>query len=363
MNRDIEMSHHTESSYVAWKKFQRRVDSLAPELGTVVHYYHFSWEERSPVHKLASYAVKFVATFHDLLRQRPARVFVQVAPTPALYAVAAYAYLFRASYVADCHNSMIYGHWRRWPFAGRLLRTAEMMLVHNVDVAEKAGELGLTPVVLRTPLPVIRVQDSGVDHLARLGLKARRYVIVPGNLAKDEPIEEVFRAASRLPDLTFVFTWFAERLPAKFRAAAPPNVLFCGYQSLDAFNAIFANAAAAVVLTTREGTQPSGAAEAMALEVPLVLSNLRTTRRINKRAAVYVANDASAISAGIEIAIRERENIQSRMRELKGELIQEMASQIISIKYRLKMQPEFVHLNYLKDASTATSGLVDYQPA
>lgn len=346
----FEMDRHG-SIYIVWKKYQRRVESLAPEMGASINYYHYGWEERRRVFKAFSYVLKFTRTLADLLRQRPRRVFVQLAPTPALYAVAAYAWLSGSAYVADCHNSMIYGTWIDWPLARRLLNRSESILVHNADVAEKAARRGLATFVLRTPLPRISIRDSKAI-LTRLGLKKNGYVIVPGNLADDEPLEEIFDAARLIPEVPFVFTWFAERLPQKLRATAPSNVVFTGYLAPDAFNVAFAHAAAALVLTRREGTQPSGAAEAVALEVPVVLSDLNTTRRINGRAAIYVFHDPPTIAAGVRLAIREQDVLRQNMRALKHTLVGEMGRQILALKSHLGMPSEISYLDHLLETPT-----------
>jgi hypothetical protein len=236
------------------------------------------------------------------------------------------------------------------------------MLVHNKDVAEQAKLEGLHPFVLRTPLPMIDLWNPQ-KHLSHLGLDVQSYVIVPGNLAQDEPVQKIIDAARQLPSMIFVFTWFADRLPKKVRDAAPTNVMFSGYLTPDQFNAVFANAAAAVVLTTREGTQPSGAAEAVMLEVPLVLSDLQTTRRMNGSAAIYVVNDESSIATGVDIAIRERMSIQQSMRELKRHSVMEMRAQILALKCELEMRLDITHLKYMNDVIETMEVPIGYRAA
>ena len=275
------MSNISEKNlFIVWNPFQRRAQSLGRMLGLVVRYYHFSWEERGKLFKLLSYVAKSLITLLDLLRYRPPFVFIQLAPTPLLYIVAIYCAFTKAQYISDCHNTMIYDdHWIKWPFAKKLLYRSFIMLVHNEDVRKKAEAIGLRPFVLRDPLPVISVPKD-IDEIGGINIKEKKYVIVPCGMAIDEPVEELFIAARAVPEALFVLTWFVDKLHPSLREEASDNILFTGFLDEPYFNSLYANANAALVLTTREGTQPSGASEAIALGVPLVISDIETTRRL-----------------------------------------------------------------------------------
>ena len=103
----------------------------------------------------------------------------------------------------------------------------------------------------------------------------------------DEPIAELIQAAKLLPNVKFVMTWFAERLPVDARDGLPQNLVLSGFLENKEFCALFSQAGAALVMTTREGTQPSASSEAIVLEVPLIVSDLQTTRKLYKEMPVY----------------------------------------------------------------------------
>ena len=92
--------------------------------------------------------------------------------------------------------------------------------------------------------------------------------------------------------------------------------------------ALYANANAALVLTTREGTQPSGASEAIALGIPLVLSDIKTTRRLYKDSPVYVDNVPESISKGIKFALGNYEGCVSKISGLRLSLQNEAEQQV-----------------------------------
>lgn len=318
--------------FIVWKVYQRRAESIAQHLDCKVVYFHYSWEERSKLWKAASYVVKALATSACLLRDRPQEVIVQLPPVPVLYVVWIYAFVFRKKFIADCHNAMIDGHWANWPLARRGLSRAKGVFVHNEDVYTRAKNFGLQNVyTARDPLPE-RIRPNNVDELAKLGLTQGAYVIVPWNFAADEPVEALAEAACLLPSVQFIATWFAERLSPSIRSSMPPNVIFTGYLPVDAFNAVFANAGAALSLTIREGTQPSAASEAIAFNVPLVLSDMETARRLYGDNVIRVTNEAREIARGVTEAIQNNAMWKRRIAELRETLNASLAADIARIQ-------------------------------
>jgi len=326
------MTKTTGNVFIVWNPFQRRAQTLADAFGLEIYYFHFKWEERGKLFKAISYLGKFALTLKTLFQHRPRYVFIQLAPTPLLYAAAFYRLLMGNRYISDCHNTMIYdASWIHWPFAKRLLRASYITLVHNDDVKAHADRLEIAAEILRDPLPSMEIPDE-VTTVADIPIKTTDYVIIPCSMAVDEPVHELFAAARAVPDMIFVMTWFADRLPIDLRSQAPENMRFTGFLPEKDFNALYANARAALVLTTREGTQPSGAAEAISLGVPLIVSELRTTKRLYGDAPVYVQNEPDSIIRGVQDARSNHDSIARAVSELRQDLIDDAASQIKTVK-------------------------------
>lgn len=327
------MSNSTNKRlFIVWKIYQRRAESIAQHLDCRVMYFHYPWEERSKLWKAVSYLVKALATLMYLLRERPQEIIVQLPPVPALYVVWLYTSVFRKQFVADCHNAMIDGHWANWPLALRGLSRAKGIFVHNEDIYTRAIDCGLQNVyIVRDPLPE-RVHSDNINDVTRLGLTPGSYVIVPWNFAPDEPVEALAEAARALPHVHFVATWFPERLSPSVRALMPANIIFTGYLPVDTFNAVFANAGAALSLTVREGTQPSAASEAIAFNVPLVLSDMETAKRLYGDKVIRVANEAEEIARGLMEAIQNNATWKKRIAELRETLNASLALDIARIQ-------------------------------
>ena len=319
--------------FLVWKIYQRRVESLADELDLLTCHYHYKWEERSKFLKAASYLFKFINTLLDLFRIKPEYVFMQLPPTPLIYATAIYCRIHNAKYISDCHNAMIYGaNWNRWPLARRLLRESFLILVHNNDVEERAKKINLSPFVLRDPLPKMDDKLDG-KFIRQLKLDNQRYIMAPFAFAADEPIDELFNAASMLSEITFVMTWFTERLTAEQERNAPGNILFTGYIEADLYNDLLLHAGAVLALTNREGTQPSVASEAISARVPLIITKLKTTTMLYGDAPIYVENTADSIVSGVKYAMQNR-----------------ATSKLKISKYRDKYEEELCHeINYIKE--------------
>jgi glycosyltransferase involved in cell wall biosynthesis len=326
------MSAKKRNLYIAWIPFQRRAESLGASFDLKVCYYYFQWEEKGRIFKLISYFAKGIATIKNLIKYRPDYVFIQLSPTPLLYTLALYCAVTRCRYISDCHNTMIYdGPMIRWPLAKTLLRKSLVLIVHNEDVQKYAEEAGLSAMILRDPLPSMEIRQS-IQEVAGIRLGSSSFIIVPGSMARDEPLAELFDAARLIPEALFVMTWFVERLPAELRSIKPDNIYFTGFLNEQDFNALFANASAALVLTVREGTQPSGASEAIGLGVPLIVSDIKTTRRLYRNHSIYVKNESASIAAGVREALSDYESRATLICELRSELASESEKQIENIK-------------------------------
>ncbi len=312
--------------YIVWKVYQRRAESLGGKLDIVVQYIHYSWEEKSKFFKALSYIVKSCVTVASFIRCRPNVVILQLPPTPLLYLGWVYCKLFRAILIADCHNAMIQGFWGKWPLVNRMLAAPTSVLVHNEQVLDSARQLGIHAVVVRDPLPEVSNVDN--NSVEKWGLEKGEYVLVPWGFASDEPLEELAEAARLTPHVKYVTTWFVERLSASLKNKMPENILFTGFVETDDFNCLFAHAGAVLSLTTREGTQPSAASEAVAFEVPLVLSDLDTTRKLYKDAPVFVDNTPVSIANGIEKSLKSKVILRNKMAKLKLTMNEELNSEL-----------------------------------
>jgi glycosyltransferase involved in cell wall biosynthesis len=149
--------------------------------------------------------------------------------------------------------------------------------------------------------------------------RARPWVVVPCSYDADEPLAELQQATRMLPEVTFFMTWYREKLPPAFARNVGPNVIFTGFLPQSQFDALLAHADLILVLTTRDGTQPSGASEALAFGKALVISDLQIIRSLFPAGAVYTNNQASAIAKGIRTGLSQKSQLETEMKTFLAE--------------------------------------------
>ena len=323
------------SIFVVWKVYQRRVEALQAPFEASATYLHFDWEERSKAHKAVSYCCKFCLTLWVLYRRRPDLVYVQAPPVFAVYAAWLYSRIFGVPYVVDAHNPMIYDtFWPRLPWATTVLRQAASVLVHNPYVEDMARAMDLPCTVLMDRPPDVRPEEFPLPR-AIIGDRHAPRVVVPCSYDVDEPLAELQNATRALPHVDFFITWYREKLPREFAHGFGSNVIFTGFLPIQEFNALLACADVILVLTTRNGTQPSGATEALSFERPLVVSDSQTIRTLFPKGAIYVENQAGAIADGIQAALRDKERLSGEMVSFKAEKASSWEQQFETLKLRL----------------------------
>jgi len=321
---------------IAWVAYQRRVESLSRYCDLNVYYIHYKWEEKSKLYKPLSYIFKMVQTAFILFRTNAKIVFIQLPPTFPLYILVFYCWLQKAVYICDCHNTTFYdGPWIKFPFAKKMLRNSAVVLVHNEDIEEKVKDWGFPHMLLRDPIPQMSVNEN-IQTVGGIKIKQDKYVIFPGSFGTDEPLEELFDAMRLCPEVLFACTWFSEKLGKEQQKTLPANLRLTGFLDEQTFTALYANAAAAIVLTTREGTQPSGAAEAVSLCVPLIISDIATTRRLYSEAGVFVKSTSNSIAEGVNYALSNQDKLRMQVRRLKEKLGSENNDQLTRFQERLK---------------------------
>jgi hypothetical protein len=183
---DFMIRKQKKGVFIVWKKFQRRVEDLAPFLDLEIYYFYYSWEEKSKILKALSYFIKSIETFKCLFQKKPPLVFIQFPPAPALYCVALYSYLTGSRYVSDCHLGLANAVWLKWIYAKKLLIKGQI-IVHNEHLIEYViRSMNVKPFVVRDGIPKrqsVDIRKSSV--LDDLDLPPKNYVIFPGSFSQD----------------------------------------------------------------------------------------------------------------------------------------------------------------------------------
>ncbi len=227
--------------------------------------------------------------------------------------------VFQYCLVVDAHNAGVLPSHRGHEHIGFMLpffhRNADLTIVTNESCAQIVQRHGGRTEIVPDPLPELHPGKSERNR------KGDFVVVFVCTFACDEPFAEVLVAARQLPDeVIILITGDSGRCPAALREHAPGNVRFTGYLPEDEYIGTLANADLIMDLTTREDCLVCGAYEAVALGVPMVLSDTAINREFFHSGAIYVRNEARAIASALREAHCEVNRLRGEVQELAVDL-------------------------------------------
>ncbi len=274
--------------FIAWEKYQRRAELLAPLLESELVYF----PNRMPSRWLRpiDYVAKFGDTLRTLRRHRPRFAVVQAPPHFSMLAPR----FAGVPYVLDVHNGLFQSGWSRLPLVDFAIREARCVVVHNDEIRELAHAMhpGVDFLVLADPIESIRFPGLGRDP---------KKILFICSFDADEPLEAIVGTVEGAPDFEFVITANPAVLPSNLRERliACPNLRLTGHLSVEDYQRMLCSSSAAIALTATEATQQSGACEALSSDTPLIVSRTALSGRLFGSWASLVENTASSIIAAI----------------------------------------------------------------
>jgi glycosyltransferase involved in cell wall biosynthesis len=280
-------------AFLTWSS-HRRTSGLAAALGIEL------LEVTSARRGLARH-IELAARTVRLLCTRSFRVIVAQNPSIVLATLlACIRPARRYRLVIDAHNEAItpFVHdvavvraLSRW-----LLRRARLTIVTNAELAERVRQARGQPFVLPDPLPAV---PPGLPP----GASRPPYVVVVCTFAPDEPLEEIFAAARTLAEVRFKVTGNARRCAPALLASKPANVELTGFLDERSYWTLLAASQAVLDLTSMPDCLVCGAYEALALGVPMILTDNPAGRRLFGQTALFTGTTPAAIAAAIEAAL------------------------------------------------------------
>lgn len=291
-------------TWITWEA-HRRSRGLSSAFGASLH----ELDERGG--RLRRYASCTWRTLSILWRARGSIVFVQSPSVALALLTTTVGRLMARIVVVDAHNGGIdpfEGRNRLFTWAAHCaLRMSDLVIVTNSGLARRVERLGARAAVLTDPMPDLPQATPEAD------LAVTRILAIC-TWASDEPFRELIAAAALLPAGYELAITGRDRLTDTERAALPPNVRLTGFVSESEYVRLLRGARAIVDLTTREDCLLCGAYEAISAHKALVVSDTQALRALLADAAVYCANDARSVAAGIVTAVRRADELQDLAR-------------------------------------------------
>lgn len=280
-------------AFLTWSS-HRRTSGLAAELGIELL-------EVISARRGAARYLELTARTLRLLFTRSFRVIVSQNPSIVLATLlVCIRPVRRYRLVIDAHNEAITPFFHdiaivraigRW-----LMRRACLTIVTNAELAERVRQAHGRPLVLADSLPAVpRDLPAAASRPA--------YVVVVCTFAPDEPLDEIFAAARSLPEVQFRVTGNARRCAPALLASKPANVELTGFLDDQSYWALLAASQAVLDLSTIPDCLVCGAYEALALGVPMILTDNPAGRRLFGQAAVFTSTASAGIAAAVAAAL------------------------------------------------------------
>jgi glycosyltransferase involved in cell wall biosynthesis len=311
--------------WIAWEKHRRTIE-LSKALGATLFIFDF---DTMYIFRLIKSSLK---TFITISKHRPNVLIVQN-PSMILATLACILKnIFKYKLVIDRHSNFRLDNKNSFSMrifhrlSNYTLENADITIVTNDDakkiVEEKKGRCIILP--------------DKIPHLSKkadLSLKGKFNIVNISSFSRDEPYEEVIRAASLLGDNIIIYiTGNFNKIDSEIRENLPKNVIFTGFIKEEEFIDLLFNSDIIMDFTTAELTLVCGGYEAMATEKPFITSYTNTLKKYYKNYVYYTNNRASDIASSVLYIRANLEQSKKNMIMLKKEKIEEWEFQFQCLK-------------------------------
>jgi glycosyltransferase involved in cell wall biosynthesis len=237
----------------------------------------------------------------------------------------------------DGHNNAFDEPWISVPYYMDTLSSSKMVMVHN-DELEKYLKIKYQEIlfyVLPDKIPDFPLQNENKTS------RQSTYFLVPLSFAPDEPFEDMFDAiASFLSTMKypmeFIITGnYMRKRDIYDKYHSVKGIRFVGYVDNRTYDNLLTNAFGVIALTKQQKTQQCAAVEAMGANVPLIVSDTDTNRRLFPKGAIITRIDMISIRNSLERFIRERGVLSDGVIEMRNHWDREWEKAFLGLKDRI----------------------------
>ena len=284
--------------FIVWKKYQRRPEVLASLLNCELKFFPHLF--RSKYLRPLDYLFKLIANVKDIWQTSPDFAIAQCPPTFSVLP----ALLTKTPYIIDAHNPLFQVEmWCKLPLSQTILRNALGIIVHNQEMERLVS--GMYP---KSNLFTISDPIKEIVPVKPQPRVAKQILVIASFDPWDEPVELLIETMRRLQKYNFIITADANKLDAETAASLQKldNVTLTGFLATPDYHQVLCSSLAALVLTTSDATQPSGACEALSSNTQLIISRTSLTDKLFGEWAELVDNNAESIAKAIDsLSLRE----------------------------------------------------------
>jgi hypothetical protein len=277
--------------FIVWKKYQRRPEVLAPLINSELRFIPHLF--RSKFFRPLDYSIKLLVNLNDIFWRKPDFI---IAQCPPIFSVIP-ALITGVPYIIDAHNPLFQvGMWKKLPLTRYLIQKSLGVIVHNSEILQLANSI-------YPSVPLFNISDP-IEFISTTKKKRqeKQILVISSFDPWDEPVELIIESIEELTDYTFVITADMQKLPSQVskRLQQLSNVRLTGFLSTKNYHEILCSSVAALVLTTSNATQPSGACEALSSDTQLIVSKTSLTQKLFGEWAILVENNRESIVQAIK---------------------------------------------------------------
>ena len=292
--------------WIAWEK-HRRTNELVKALSNI-KLYQLVYEGN----RIVKYFVLCIRTIKVIARESPEIIFVQNPSIVLTTLVLLLKKLLTYHVVVDLHTRPpIFNNFLEDIvdcFERFALRNADLTIVTNngyLKITEKRGARGFI-----LPDKVPEFNNVEMDNL-----NGKDNLVFICTFARDEPVDEVIKAAEYLDSKTVIYiTGNLKNANKLLIKNPPPNIIFTDFLPENEFIQLLSSSDAIIVLTTQEHCLVCGAYESMSLCKPLITSDTYALRWYFNKGTVYTDNQAFDISKKIREVLKNKEQLSLEMK-------------------------------------------------
>ena len=277
--------------FLVWKKYQRRPEVLAPLIDCRLKFIPHLF--KSKYLRPLDYLIKLIVSIQDILTQKPDFVVAQCPPTFS----ALPAWLTKTTYIIDAHNPLFQVQmWLNLPLSRTLMEDALGIIVHNSEMYQLVKKITPSSQLFTISDPIVAIATA-----RPLQRQAKQILVIASFDPWDEPVELLIETMRELKEYQFVITADVNKLAPEIAASLQKldNVKLTGFLATEEYHQMLCSSLAALVLTTSNATQPSGACEALSSDTQLIISKTSLTDKMFGDWAVLVDNSVESIAPAI----------------------------------------------------------------
>lgn len=288
-----------ETVWITWET-QRRNWELADAFAA--EYSQFDYSSKG---KVKRYVRSVFDTYRLLIKRRPRVVFAQNPSLVLCTILALSRKIFSFRLVVDLHNVAVEQcsspSWVVRTLARYVCRKSDLSIVTNPMLVPHVVKYNRHVAILPDRLPTL----PKVPAPAFTKRRQRPHATLISSFASDEPIEIFLKAVSEI-DLPFtLFVTGSKRKARELLSLSSDKIVFTDFLTHDEYIGLITESDFLIDLTTRDDCLVCGAYEALAAEVPCILSRTPVIEKLFGSWAFLTDNKAESFKQTFFCAMME----------------------------------------------------------